>query len=328
MYLKDIKFSLWADFIERDFLDNKFEELIEKNIINGATSNPAIFKNAILTSRAYKKQIESLSGKKPKEIYEAVAIYDIQKAADKLAGLYERKDDGFVSLEVDPFLCDDAKATVEEAKRLYDEIDRPNVMIKVPVTKAGCEAIEELISEGININATLIFSKNQAKECLDAIERGLRRCEKETPSSVLSIFVSRFDRKLDPVLKEKGLEPGRVGIMNAANIYNDITDRALPDVRALFASTGVKDKSYPPEYYISELLAPMSINTAPVETIEYFLDSGKKEAKLPIEREKIEEFFENLKRNGIDVEKVSQELMDEGLEAFKVAFKEILAELE
>jgi len=327
MYLEDIRFSLWADFIERDFLNNEFKELIEQKIVNGATSNPAIFKNAILTSPAYKEQLQALKEKSPKEKYEALAIYDIQRAADILKPLYKKGDDGFVSIEVDPNLAFDAKGTVEEAKRLWEAIDRENLMIKVPVTDEGCEAIEELISEGININATLIFDPKYAKKCLDAIEKGLSKT-KNLPFSVLSIFVSRFDRKLDLLLEEKGVERGRVGILNAAKIYNLIIEKNLPNVRALFASTGVKGDDYPPYYYISELIASNSINTAPINTIKSVDKDGKKDVKLPITDSEIDNFFAKVKEKGINMQKVYDELLDEGLSAFKEAFDEILQELE
>ncbi len=325
MYLKDIDFSLWADFIEREFLDTKFKELISQNIINGATSNPALFKEAILSSPAYQEQVKNLNGLEPKAKYEALAIADIQKAADILRPLYERGDEGFVSLEVDPRLADDAKGTVAEAKRLLQAINRPNVMIKIPVTPAGCAAIEELVGDGVHVNATLIFSPNQADECLDAMERGFKKNDKG--HCVLSVFVSRFDRKLDPLLKAKGLPTGRVGIMNAAKIYNMVRKRDLPHTKSLFASTGVKGGDYPSHYYISELLAPHTINTAPIHTIEAFVQSGDTEPKLPIPNEEIERFFAMLKANGIDMKQIYYELLHEGLEAFVKAFEEILKEI-
>ena len=175
MVIEDLKFSLWADFIERDYLDKEFRELIDMGIINGATSNPAIFKSAILSSSAYKEQLATLGGLSAKEKYEAVAIFDIKKAADILRPLYDKGDDGYVSIEVDPFLCDDAAATIAEGKRLHVSINRPNVMIKVPATAAGYEAMEELVASGIAINATLIFSKEQALSCAKAFERGLSK---------------------------------------------------------------------------------------------------------------------------------------------------------
>ena len=322
MFLEDIGFSLWADFIERDFLESGFRELISKNIVNGATSNPAIFKEAILNSPAYKEQLSKLTGT-PKKKYEALAVTDIKRACEILLPLYEKGDEGFASLEVDPRLCNDAKGTVEEALRLHKAVDMPNLMIKVPATEAGYEAMEELIGRGINVNATLIFSPSQAKGCLDAFKRGFQK--DGSPKAVLSIFVSRFDRKLDKMLPD-GLQ-GRVGIMNAAKIYNLINSYNLPNAKALFASTGVKGDEYPPHYYISELLAPNSVNTAPIKTIEAFVEHGDKEPKLPIPDEKIATFFNEIADNGIDMQKVYDELLEEGLEAFVKAFDEILKEL-
>ncbi|MRI58682.1 MAG: transaldolase [Epsilonproteobacteria bacterium] len=326
MYLKDIEFSLWSDFIEREFLEGEFQKLIDQGIINGATSNPAIFKEAILNSPAYRQQLAQLHDRDPKTKYEALATTDIKRAAQILLPLFQKGDDGFVSIEVDPRLKDDADGTVEEAKRLLAMIDMPNVMIKVPVTPAGCAAIERLIADGVNVNATLIFSPNQADECLDAMEAGFKKCQDS--HSVLSIFVSRFDRKLDPLMEAKGLPKGRVGIMNAAKIYNMIKKRSLPNTKALFASTGVKGGDYPPHYYISELIAPHSVNTAPIHTIKAFVESGDNRIKLPYKNEEIERFFAELKANGIDMKKVYDELLHEGLEAFVEAFEQILKELQ
>ena len=326
MYLENINFSLWVDFIERSFLENEFKELIRDYKINGATSNPSIFKNAIISSKAYKEQLEGLKGLSAKEKYEELAIYDIKKAADILKPLYEKGDDGFVSIEVDPNYANDVENTVKEAKRLWSKIDRENVMIKVPVTNAGCEAIKELISEGININATLIFDPKYATLCLEAFEEGLKRAKKEV-YGVLSIFVSRFDRKLDSILENKGLEKGRVSILNAANIYNIIKKRELANIKALFASTSVKGEDYPPYYYVSELIAPNSINTAPIKTIKSFVENGSKEQKLPMQQEKIDDFFDSLGENGIDMQKVYDELLEDGLKAFVLAFEDIIKEI-
>ena len=327
MFLDDIKFSLWADFIEREFLDKEFKELIDKGIINGATSNPAIFKNAILTSKAYQKQLNELSGIKAKEKYEELAIYDIKKAADILYPLYKNGDDGFVSIEVDPNFAYNSKETIKEAKRLWNKIDRENLMIKIPVTKDGIVAIKELVREGININATLIFDPEYARMCLDAFEEGVKSGNKRI-YGVLSIFISRFDRKLDEILVKKGVERGKVGILNGAKIYNLIQKRDLPNIRALFASTGVKSSDYKPYYYISELIAPKSINTAPIETIRSFVKSGSKTQRLPIKDKIIENFFKKIEDVGIDMQQVYDELLSEGLKAFVDAFDDILKELE
>ncbi len=327
MYLKEEKFALWADFIERDYLDNEFKDLIAKGIINGATSNPAIFKNAILTSPAYKRQLDELSGMDAKAKYEAVAIFDIQKAADILRPLYDAGDDGYVSIEVDPMLCDDADATIDEGRRLHKTIGRPNVMIKVPATKAGYVAMKTLVSDGIAVNATLIFSKAQALLCAEAFEAG----QKEGGASVdtvISVFVSRIDRAMDAVLIEKGLTPALAGNYNAAAIYNAIEAKGVVRCRTLFASTGVKGDDLRPSYYIDELLAAHSVNTAPVETIDAFVKGGDKMVKLPIDDMIIDAHFQKIEDAGIDFDAVVTKQIDDGLEAFKEAFREILSELE
>ena len=326
MYIEDLKFSLWADFIERDYLDKEFKELIENKIINGATSNPAIFKNAILNSPAYKAQLESLEGLSPKEKYEAVAIYDIQKAADILKPLFEKGDDGYVSIEVDPFLCDDTDATVAEGKRLFQAINRQNVMIKVPATEAGYGAMRELTAVGIPVNATLIFKKSQAIYCAEAFKSGIEAYGKSV-DTVISIFVSRIDRALDSHLKEHGIATALTGIYNTSVIYEEIQSMNVQGCRALFASTGVKDDSLPPYYYVQKLLAYNSVNTAPVDTIKAFHADGSHKKALPIDKNIINEHFVQIEETGIKIDEVLQKQIDDGLEAFKEAFKEILEAL-
>jgi len=326
MYKEDLKFSLWADFIERDYLDNEFKELIEKKIINGATSNPAIFKNAILNSDAYIKQLASLGNIAAKEKYEAVAIYDIAKAADILKPLYDAGDDGYVSIEVDPFYCDDAEATIVEGKRLYKTINRENVMIKVPATEAGYEAMEALSAEGIAVNATLVFKKSQALSCLEAFKKGTQKYGKKV-DTVISIFVSRVDRALDKELIEKNIEPALCGIYNSALVYDAIEAAKVPGCRALFASTGVKDETLEPHYYVEKLLAYNSVNTAPIDTIKAFDANGKKEAALPIAADVIEAHMQKVAAAGIDIDAVLQKLIDDGLQAFKEAFEDIMEAL-
>ncbi len=333
MYIKESNFALWCDFIEREFLDNEFKEMLNKEIVNGATSNPAIFKNAFLNSPAYKDDINALKGKSPKEIYENLAIKDIQKAADILHNLYEKGDDGFISIEVDPFLCDDAQGTIKEAKRLYKEIGKKNVMIKIPATEAGFIAINELFSEGISVNATLIFSPEQSLRSLDAFSEGLDRfreknLNQDEPKGVISVFVSRFDRKMDDTLFDKNIRRGILGIINANKIYHQIEDRGIKQVRTLFASTGVKGGELSPDFYIAKLLFKNAVNTAPIETIEEFLKSNNKSVIEPLSQDVIDGFFDVLKDQNIDINEVYQELMSEGLEAFKDAFQEILKELE
>jgi len=326
MYIESINFSLWADFIERDYLDGEFKELINKKIINGATSNPAIFKNAILTSPAYKEQLSTLSGT-AKQKYEALAITDIQKAADILKPLYDVGDDGFVSIEVDPNLCDDAQGTIDEGERLFSKIGRKNVMIKVPATQAGFEAMEALTSKGIHVNATLIFSLTDAMNCAKAFAKGAKQAEK-VASTVISVFVSRVDRLLDEKMMNAGLEVGKLGIYNAAKIYNMVSTMNTPLCRVLFASTGVKGDDYIPSYYVDELIGSSCINTAPIETIHAFVKNGDKEEKLPLNEESLEVHLTSAKQAGIDLESVLVELKKDGLKQFKDAFAEILKELE
>lgn len=326
MYIESLKFSLWADFIERDYLDNEFKELINKGIINGATSNPAIFKNAILNSPAYKTQLASLGDISAKEKYEAVAIYDITKAADILSPLFDKGDDGYVSIEVDPFLCDDAQATIEEGKRLFKIINRANVMIKVPATEAGYKAMEALSALGIPVNATLIFKKSQAIACAQAFKRGVEQFGSQV-DTVISVFVSRVDRAIDTKLQEKGVATALSGIYNSAEIYAAVEALQVAGCRTLFASTGVKDDSLPADYYIEKLLAFNSVNTAPIDTIKAYFKDGIKEAALPIDASLIEKHFQAVQNAGINLDEVLDGQIADGLLAFKDAFKEILESL-
>ncbi|MDP3301366.1 MAG: transaldolase [Sulfuricurvum sp.] len=327
MFIPESRFSLWADFIERTFLDEEFKELIAKGIINGATSNPAIFKNAILTSPAYKEQLSTLTALTPKEKYEALAIFDIQKAADILRPLYDAGDDGYVSIEVDPFLCDDTQATIAEGVRLHQMIGRPNVMIKVPATEAGYSAMEALATQGIAVNATLIFSMYQALKCAKAFEKAASKSTKIV-DTVISVFVSRIDREIDETLRAKGVKTGQMGILNAAEIYNEVQALKVPQCRVLFASTGVKGDEFRPSYYIDELLAFNSVNTAPIDTIKAYVQGADQRMKLPIPVQAIDAHRIHVAQAGINMSKVIENQITEGLEAFKAAFGEILSTLE
>jgi transaldolase len=327
---REIGFSLWLDFIERDFLNNDFDSLLKENIITGATSNPAIFASAINKSKAYKEQLESLKGKSPKEKYEALAIEDIKKCAKRLRGCYDKCNDGYISIEVDPSLSNDTQKSLSEARRLFKAIDEPNVMIKIPATKAGYEAMNILMAEGIPVNATLVFSPEQAKECMDAMTQGIAKGEVDGScrvEGVISVFVSRFDRLLDNELKEKGISPSKTGIYNASKIYNMIEENGISNIRTLFASTSVKGDDLPKDYYITNLVAPHSINTAPLETINAYVKTQNKEIALPISDNEIDEYFLTLKDNNIDIDSVYNKLLEDGLKAFEEAFNEMLNNL-
>lgn len=320
---RELEFSLWLDFVERDFLQNEFASLIEKGIINGATSNPAIFASAITSSPAYKAQLESLSGKSPKEKYEALAIEDIKTAAQALRKNYDERNDGYISIEVDPFLSNDTAGTVAEGKRLFETIGEPNVMVKVPATEAGYEAMREMLSQGISVNATLIFSPKQALKCVEAMKEGIAASETRV-DAVVSVFVSRFDRMLDEKLDASGIDTAKVGNYNAAKIYHHIESHKVPEIRTLFASTGVKGDNLPADYYIRELLAARSVNTAPLATIEHYIKEEADPAKLPLDMAHIDAHFEAVEKAGIQMEEVYERLLKDGLAAFEEAFEQML----
>jgi len=327
----NMTFSLWLDFIERDFLKGKFVEMVENRVINGATSNPSIFAAAISTSPAYRQELEALRGKSPKEKYETLAIEDIRTAAIALRGVYDEGSEGYISIEVDPYLAHDSRGTLEEGRRLFKAIGEPNVMVKVPATQAGYSVMKDLLSDGISVNATLVFSPEQARACLDAMKQGIDEFENtggERVEAVISVFVSRFDRMLDETLEAKGLPTSMTGIMNAAGIYNLVQANQTPCVRTLFASTGVKGDHLPADYYVRKLYGPHCINTAPLATIEAFEAGEKPTPALPVPQEEIDAYFERLAGHGIVMEEVYHRLLEEGLTAFEEAFRQMLEELE
>ena len=335
-------FSLWCDFVENSFLDTEFVSLINSGKINGATSNPAIFKQAILGS--YRDKLAKFQGLKPKEIYESLAILDIQKAADKLALNFAQNNDGFVSLEIDPRLYNNTSQSLGEAKRLFTAIAKPNVMMKIPATKQGYEVMSELMATGINVNATLIFSLSQAKECFDALNSGLKAFRSKNsstlksgnlkePQGVISVFVSRFDR----LLNSRVVAKNEIGILNASLCYNFIYSQNELSIRTLFASTGVKGDDLPKDYYIKKLLFDKCINTAPLDALNAFkggcvnlaLNSDKNSSleeakfKTPLSSNEIcAKLKANL--NDDELEKACEFLLDDGLKQFCVAFEDIL----
>lgn len=329
---KDTKFSLWCDFIERDFINAQFKDLIAKGVINGATSNPAIFKSTLLTSKAYKESINRYIKKKtPKELYEILATQDIKASAYKLLTNYANGDDGFISIEIDPKLFDDSVMSLKEGKKLFNSIKMPNVMIKLPACERSYIAMSELVKKGINVNATLVFSQEQVKSCLNAFFKGLKGYKKRYPNApepecVISVFVSRFDRALNDKLKAAGIECDKYGIYNATLAYYQIEECGLKNVRALFASTGVKDARLAKDYYIDELLFFHSINTAPLDAIKAFQARDHK-LKKPVDKDTISKFFVACQNAGIKYESVCKDLFNEGIRSFKEAFDDILVSI-
>lgn len=322
---EDINFSLWCDFIERNFLENKFQDFLNEGIVHGATSNPAIFEQSISTSDAYKQQISMLQANEAKKIYEEVALTDIKRAADIMKPLHEdNEDDGFISIEVDPLLCDDMMGTIEEGTRLATTINKENVMIKIPATEAGYGAMKELTAMGISVNATLIFSPAQAIKCAKALDEGIKKSNKST-KGVISVFVSRFDRMCDNEMLIKELPTGKFGIINATKCYHEVEKFGNENIRTLFASTGVKGDDLPASYYIDNLLYPNSINTAPIGAINAWIEQNGQKVipSVPAESE-CDTYLNMLEKSGISVTKVYNKLLSDGLSAFKDSFKDLL----
>ena len=324
---QNINFSLWCDFIERDFLQNQFKVILNDEVIHGATSNPAIFEQSITTSDAYTQQIAMLQDNSNKKIYEELAITDIKNAASIMKDLHdEQNDSGFISIEVDPSLCDDVDATIKEGMRLFDTIGCENVMIKVPATPAGYIAMKELTSKGINVNATLIFSADQAISCTQALDEGIK-LSSANPQAVVSVFVSRFDRILDEKLENLNLPTAQVGIINATKCYHEVQKFQNNNIRTLFASTGVKGNILEPSYYIDKLIYPNSINTAPLATIEAYIKNNTFKNSEIISESKCDEFMQNLSKNNININEISDILLKDGLDSFKKSFKIMLEKL-
>ncbi|MDR2789730.1 MAG: transaldolase [Campylobacteraceae bacterium] len=333
MAIGSSNFSIWCDFIEREFLSRELPALVDSGVVSGVTSNPVIFKNAILNSKAYaedkKKSIDML----PKERYEFLAINDVKNVAKLLASTHKANDqDGFVSIEVNPLFADDFEKMTDEAKRLYKKIGMPNIMIKIPATEAGYETIKELIIEGINVNATLVFSPQQAGKCLQAIENGFyifqrRNPKKAFPQVVISVFVSRFDRKLDEKFESLGLEKMKFGVMNASYIYQLVREQKISNVRCLFASTGVSDPTFNKSYYITRLLYKNAINTAPLASIESFMEVLDTEEKVCPDKESIKKYFEEVEAKGVILKEIYASLLEEGLEQFSQAHRELMESL-
>jgi transaldolase len=324
---QNINFSLWCDFIERDFLQNEFKDILNDNIIHGATSNPAIFEQSINSSDAYTQQINMLQENDAKKIYEELAIADIKSAANIMQELNtSSKDSGFISIEIDPNFCNDANATIEEGKRLFANIAHNNVMIKVPATEAGYIAMKELTSLNINVNATLVFSADQAIKSTDALNKGILKSTKET-QAVVSVFVSRFDRLLDKQLKYLDIAPFKTGIINATKCYYEIQKFENKNIRTLFASTGVKEDELEASYYIDNLVYPNSVNTAPLDTIKAYIHNNNFLATDIMNEDVCDEYFDMLKKNGINIDDVSNQLLDDGLKSFVKSFENLLKKL-
>ena len=317
--------SIWVDYLEREFLDGEFKELVNSGLVNGITSNPAIFASAITKSDAYKSDIEKLKSvhNSAKDIYEELAVKDIQKACDVLMDRYDAGEDGFASIEVDPSLANDEKGTLREALRLVEKIDRENIMIKIPATESGYPVMEELHRRGIHVNATLIFSPYQAMRCAEAFENA----NNPSAEGVISVFVSRFDRRLNDELASKNLSKDRVGFFNAIKIYNQVNEKNLRNVRVLFASTGVKQDYLEPDYYVQNLNLSNSVLTLPLDVIEVLKEKDEIEESFHFETKHIDAFFSFLAPANISMQKIYEELLEDGMKAFENSFSDMLESL-
>jgi len=323
------------------------------------TSNPAIFEKAIAESDEYEAEIRSLalSGKDPDAIYQALSLEDVRSAADEFRPLWERTegDDGYVSLEVSPHLAHDATGTIEEGRRLWAQLDRPNVFIKVPATAEGLVAIRQLIDDGISVNVTLLFGISRYEQVVEAYLDGLEsRASRGEPlrhvASVASFFVSRIDAMVDPMLEkiaaqggEKALLAkaalGQVAIASAKAAYQiqkkvfgearfgKLAARGARIQRLLWASTSTKNPAYDDVKYVEALIGPDTVDTAPLETIDAYRDHGKPKARLEEGLQQSNAVLESLPGLGIRIDDVAMKLEAEGVEKFKQPFDKLMATL-
>jgi transaldolase len=341
--------SVWIDFLSRKMLQSGgLERLMRDDAVVGVTSNPTIFQKAISQGDLYDEQIRACLEETddPKEIFWKLAERDIGDACDLLRGVWDDTQgrDGYVSIEVDPNLAADTEATIAEAQRLHDQIDRPNLFVKIPATKEGLAAIEEMIARGKNINVTLIFSLERYAEVAEAYIRGLERLsesggDQSRVTSVASFFVSRVDTEADKRLDELGGHDelkGKLAIANAKLAYQrykeifsgerweKLAGAGATKRRCLWASTSTKNPAYRDVMYVEELIGPETVNTMPEETIEAFQDHG--ELALTLERgtDKAKRLFDQLADARVDYDDVVRVLEEEGVQKFADSFSELL----
>jgi transaldolase len=344
--------SVWIDYLSRDLLETgELKRMMEEDAVVGVTSNPTIFQKAISQGNAYDAQIKELleHEQDAKEIFLHLAVRDVENALDLLAPVHERNaQDGYVSIEVDPTLAYDTKATYDEAIRLHEWIDRPNLYVKIPGTEPGLKAIEDCIAAGRSINVTLLFSLKMHKESMEAYVRGLERFvesggDASKVRSVASFFVSRVDTEADKRLEAIGSEEalalrGKLAIANARIAYQHYKQvfsgerwdaleakGALPQ-RCLWASTSTKNPEYRDVLYVEELIGPHTVNTMPEETIQAFQDHGEVHGdtvEMDLDEAKAL-LHEQLPAAGVDYDDVVATLEREGVQKFSDSFAELL----
>ena len=344
--LHDAGVSIWLDTLSRDLVDSgEFARLVNDQHVTGATSNPTIFAKAITGSDAYGPQLTRLLAageRETRELFFALALEDVRRAADALHPVYVRSGgtDGFVSFECTPDLAGDTDGTIAQARQLWDRLQRPNVMIKVPATSAGIPAIEALTADGINVNVTLLFSVRRYRQVLDAHQAGLEtRLRADQPidhiASVASFFVSRVDTKVDDKLPGHSPLRGKAAVANAAAAYAEFlrcvaADRwqalaaagARPQ-RPLWASTGTKNAAYSDVLYVEQLIAPGVVNTMPQATLDAFADHGT--TRPTLQDADPDDLLARLARADVDLERITTDLEREGVESFNDSYRELLA---
>ena len=338
--------SIWLDYIERGLVrSGELARLVDLGLM-GMTSNPTIFHAAIESGTGYEDDLQKLArdGKDARGVYEGLALQDIGEAADLLRPVYDRTDggDGFVSIEVNPQLAHDTAGTIEEARRLFGALDRPNILVKVPATPEGLPAIRQLIGEGMNINVTLIFSRHVYRDVAHAYLDGLRdyaavgNAALSRVASVASFFVSRVDTLIDGRLPDDSPLRGRAGIANAKIAYTDYQEIFSSDKftrlagsgarvqRQLWGSTSVKSPDYPDVMYMDELMGPDTVNTVPPATLEAFLDHGNPAEMLTTGVDEAHALMASLAEVGIDIDDVTAELLPAGVKAFTDSFEALI----
>lgn len=347
--------SIWLDYLSRQIMaSGKLSRMIEDQGLRGVTSNPKILAGAISGGSEYEEPIRRMTakGKSAVEIYEALAVEDIQQAADLLHSHFEGEleCDGFVSLEVSPHLAYKTRETVEEARRLWQAVDRPNVFIKVPATKQGLPAIRTLISEGVNVNVTLLFGLPRYREVTEAYVLGLEdRVLQGKPLngiySVASFFLSRIDTLIDPKLDELATGAqgeaaalkGEIAVASAKlayqlykQIFSAVRFQKLAEKGArkqwlLWGSTSTKNPEYSDLKYVEALIGPETVNTVPEDTFQAFLDHGKAEARLEEGTGEAQYTLVKLANAGIDIDQVTEQLVHEGVQKFSEPFDQLIA---
>lgn len=345
--IKDFGQSIWLDFFDREIMNSgKLKKMIEEDGISGVTSNPSIFQKAISSGSDYDDDMETLLQIKKtyNGIFFSLAIRDIKRAANLFKNVFKQSngEDGFASLEVSPHLAYNTNGTIKQAEQLWKAVGRKNVMIKIPATKEGLPAIRKCISEGININITLLFGLPRYEEVIDAYLSGLEdRVKRNKPihqiTSVASFFLSRIDVMIDPMLQQNAADlKGEVAIASAKKAYAIFKDvfsgerfkkleaKGAKRQRLLWASTGTKDKTYSDVKYVEALIGPETINTIPVETLEAFRDHGQPQNRLENDLDKAIYILASLNKKGINLDAITQKLEDEGIEKFNKAYDEIL----